>query len=313
MLDQICGGTVLNGGIPDYRDGVAVRRIVVIAALLLGKEVVCDAQVVKVEAYDRSGIVELLRECRAHSTGKIDDGEIVTVLEVAVLHSIHADENSYALDDEAWAWLNLGEPDNAIANDIRARQLWLAAGDARNAAKALHGIAIDQKDKGTFAEAQKSFEEALKEFRRIGATWDTASCSHNLGVLFWEEGKLALAGESLNEALRIQRAQNDKRGISFDLDGLGSVALSAGQLSSAKEMKEQALQGFREIGDKRGESIVLRSLGEILCLQGDLSAATEKYNQAMVLQKEISYKTGLAFSQRRPRGRRSCCHSGPTE
>lgn len=201
-----------------------------------------------------------------------------------------------ALDDEAWAWLNLGEPDNAIANDIRARQLWLAAGDARNAAKALHGIAIDQKDKGTFAEAQKSFAEALKEFRRIGATWDIASCSHNLGVLFWEEGKLALAGESLNESLRIQRAQNDKRGISFDLDGLGSVALSAGQLSSAKDMKEQALQGFREIGDKRGESIVLRSLGEILYLQGNLSAAAEKYNQAMVLQKEISYKTGLAFS-----------------
>ncbi len=66
-----------------------------------------------------------------------------------------------ALDREAWAWVNLGEPDKAIADDTRARELWLAAGDARNAAKALHGIAIDQKDKGDLPEAQKSFEEAL--------------------------------------------------------------------------------------------------------------------------------------------------------
>ncbi len=201
-----------------------------------------------------------------------------------------------AIDSEAWAWVNLGEPDKAIAEDTRARELWLAAGDAGNAAKALHGIAIYQKDKGDLSVARESFEEALKEFRRIGSNWDIASCSHNLGILFWEQGQLERAKESLEEALRIQRAQNDTRGVAFDLDGLGSVALSAGQLSSAKQMKEQALQGFREVGDKRGESIVLRSLGELLYQQGELAAATEDYNRAMVLQKNTSYKTGLGYS-----------------
>jgi eukaryotic-like serine/threonine-protein kinase len=201
-----------------------------------------------------------------------------------------------AIDSEAWAWNNLGEPDKAIADDTRARELWLAAGDTRNAAKALHGIAIDQKDKGDLVEARKSFEEALKEFRRVGANWDIASCSHNLGLLFAEQGELELAKSYLEEALRIQRSQNDKRGVSSDLDDLGNVALSSGELSSAKQLKEEALQGFRDIGDKRGESITLVNLGEVLYQQGNLNAATEEYDQAMVLQKEVSRKTGLAYS-----------------
>jgi len=111
-----------------------------------------------------------------------------------------------ALDREAWAWVNLGEPDQAIADDTRARELWLAAGDTRNAAKALHGIAIDQKDKGDLPEAQKSFEEALREFHRIGASWDIASCSNNLGILFSEQGDL----EHAREHMRRQGVDPDK-------------------------------------------------------------------------------------------------------
>lgn len=201
-----------------------------------------------------------------------------------------------AIDREAWAWLNLGEPDKAIANDTRARELWLAAGDRRNAAKALHGIGIDQKDEGDLPDARKSFEEALKEFRLIGANWDIASCSHNLGLLFSEQGELELARTYLEEALHIQRSQNDKRGVSSDLDDLGTVALSSGDLVSAKQMKEEALQGFRDIGDKRGESDLLLNLGEVLYQRGELAASAEKYDQAMVVQKEISYNSGLAYS-----------------
>lgn len=201
-----------------------------------------------------------------------------------------------ALDKEAWAWLNLGEPDKGIANDLRARELWLTAGDARNAAKALHGIAIDQKDKGDLPEARKSFEEALTEFRRIGANWDIASCSHNLGLLYLELGQPELARERLEEALRIQGAQNDKRGVSSDLDGLGEVALASGQIASAREMQESALQGFREIGDKRGESIVLLNAGRARYEQGELSTAAEDYDRAMTLQKGIAYKRGLGIA-----------------
>jgi len=201
-----------------------------------------------------------------------------------------------ALVEEAWTWINLGEPEKAIADYTRARELWLAAGDTYSAARALHGIAIAQKDSGVLPEARKSYEEALKEFRLVGANASIASCSHNLGILFFEQGQLDLAKERLEEALRIQSAQNDKRAVSSDLDDLGNVIMLMGQLSSAKHMKEQALQGFRDVGDKRGESISGLNLADILYRQGELSAATEGYNRAIVLQKEISYERGLAAS-----------------
>ncbi len=201
-----------------------------------------------------------------------------------------------AIDNEAWAWVNLGEPDKAIADDTRARDLWLAAGDARHAAVALHGIAQYQSDKGDLQGARKSYEEALTEFRRIGANWDVASCSHNLGLAFFEQGDLEQARRHLQDALRIQRDLKDERGVSADLDDLGSVAMSAGDLPAAKQMNEESLRGFREIGDKRGQSITLVNLGEVLYHQGDLAGAAEKYGQAMAIQKELSFKTGLAFS-----------------
>jgi eukaryotic-like serine/threonine-protein kinase len=201
-----------------------------------------------------------------------------------------------ALNRESWPWLNLGEADKSVEDNTRARELWLAAGDAHNAAKALHGIAIAQDEKGDLSAARKSFEEALKEFRRVGANWDIASCSHNLGVLLLEQGQVDLAREHLEEALSIQRDQNDKRGVSADLDDLGSVALSAGELPLARRLKEEALQGFREIGDKRAESISLQSLGEVLYQQGDLPAAAQNYKRALELQKGISYKVGQAYS-----------------
>lgn len=201
-----------------------------------------------------------------------------------------------ALDRESWAWSNLGELNKAIADEVEARELYASAGDTYEAAIATHGIGIFRQHKGDFAEARKSFESALTEFRRSSAQWDIASCSNHLGELFQETGDLAQARAHLEEALRIQRSLGDKRGVAADLDNLSNVELSVGRLPAARKMKEEALQKFREIGDKRGESITLINLGEVLYQQGDLSAAQEQYQQAIATGKDISHKTGLAYS-----------------
>jgi DNA-binding winged helix-turn-helix (wHTH) protein/tetratricopeptide (TPR) repeat protein/TolB-like protein len=201
-----------------------------------------------------------------------------------------------ALERESWAWSNLGEQDKAIADEVEARELYVSAGDTYEAAKALHGTAMFEKNEGKFADSRKAFEEALAEFRRVGAQWDIASCSHNFGILYQEMGDLDQARAHLEEALRIQRSLNDKRGVAADLDDLSNVELSAGRLSSAKQMKEQAVETFLELGDKRGESIALVNLGEVLYQRGELASAKEKYSEAMAFQQEIAHKTGLAYS-----------------
>jgi eukaryotic-like serine/threonine-protein kinase len=200
------------------------------------------------------------------------------------------------LTSESWAWSNLGEFDKAIDDETQARELYSVAGNAHEAAVAMLGVGMFRQSKGDFAEARKSYELALAEFKRSGAQWNIASCSNHLGLLSQETGDLDQAGFYFQEALKIQRSLNDKRGVASDLDNLSSVEMSLGKLAAAQEMKQEALQDFHEIGDKHGESITLLNLGELLYQRGNLAAAKEKYQQAIAMNREISHKTGLAYS-----------------
>jgi tetratricopeptide (TPR) repeat protein/TolB-like protein len=184
---------------------------------------------------------------------------------------------------DGWASQQLGDPERAFISYSKARELWLEGGNARAAAAALHGIAIVQRDRGDFLAARKSFEEAIAQFRKIGAVGDLASCVHNLGVLLTYQGNLREAKLQYEEALRIQREINDERGVASDLDDLGNVLMGTGDLPGADRMKEQALHIFRRLNNKFGEEITLLNLGEVALAQGQFASAREKFNQAMAL------------------------------
>jgi len=201
-----------------------------------------------------------------------------------------------ALGVESWAWMNLGYVDKAIEDDRRAHDLNAAAGDTHAAAQNLHGIGAYQEHQGDYAEARKSLEAAIAEFRRDGAQWDIASCSVHLGELAYDTGDLEQARSYFEEALRIQRSLNDLRGVSSDLDNVGNIDLGTGRLALAQQMKEEALRGYQQIGDRRGAAIVLFNLGQVLYQRGDLSGAEQSYQQAIQLQRAISHKGGLAYS-----------------
>ncbi len=201
-----------------------------------------------------------------------------------------------ALNADSWARLNLGEIDQSIAEETRVRELRIAAGDNYGAAAALHSLGDRLRYKGDFPAARKAMEEALLEFRRLGAQWAIASCSHNLGMLLTNQNDLQPASAYIEEALAIQRLLDDKRGVASDLDDLSNVLLGLGQLSRAKQMKLEALQDFRDLGDKRGESITLLNLGEVLLQQGDLAAAKQNYEQSKAIKEQLGFKSGIGYA-----------------
>ena len=84
------------------------------------------------------------------------------------------------------------------------------------------GIAIYQRNKGDLSESQKSFAAALLEFRRIGANWDIASCSHNLAMLLQEQGDLEGARQRMKE-LPIKRGQIYNAAFQMSLRKYGSM------------------------------------------------------------------------------------------
>ncbi len=185
-----------------------------------------------------------------------------------------------------WAWLQLGDPERAFTSYSEARKLWLQAGNARAAASALHGIAAVQRDRGDFLAARKAFEEAIDQFRKIGAVGDLASCVHNLGVLLTYQGHMREARLQYEEALRIQREIKDERGVASDLDDLGNVLESTGDLEGAARMKEQAVEIFHRLDNKFGEAIAVLNLGEVALVEGKLALAKERFDQALALMNE---------------------------
>ncbi|HKV24022.1 MAG TPA: tetratricopeptide repeat protein [Candidatus Acidoferrum sp.] len=201
-----------------------------------------------------------------------------------------------ALNAESWTWRNLGEIDKSIDDELAARKIWLASGDAHAAAVALHALGDHHAVKGDYLVARKSLEEALVEFRRLGAQWDIASCSHNLGVMLTEQSELGPAKTHLEEALAIQRNLKDTRGMAADLDDLSNVLLSLGQLSKARQMKEEAIKDFREAGDQRSEAIALLNMGEVLYQQGDLAGANQLFEQSKAMKEKLGNKSGVAFA-----------------
>ena len=201
-----------------------------------------------------------------------------------------------ALTSESWAWSNLGEFDKAIADETRARDRFTAAGNSREAAIALLGIGMFQDHEGKLAEAQKALEEALAEFRRLGAQWNIASCSHKLAEVLQDEGDLEQARRYLGESLQIDRSVKDTRAMASNLDDLGSIELSLGHLASAQRMKEEAIEDFTAAGDKRGLSIAFLNLGEVLYQKGELPAARERCQQAIANERENFLKSSLAYS-----------------
>lgn len=201
-----------------------------------------------------------------------------------------------ALNTEAWAFSRMGAEDKALAALSRALQLTTQSGNRRAAASVRHGIAISQYNQGKFSQAQKSYVEALEEFRSLGATWDVASCSHNLGILLFDQGELATSKKYLEDALRIQREINDDRGVASDLDDLGNVIESMGDLSGALRMKQEAVQLFHRTGDRKGEAITLGAIGAIQLKQGNIVEARKSYEQSLEIKQKNGDSRGQAYA-----------------
>ena len=191
---------------------------------------------------------------------------------------------------EAMASNYLGDLDRAMANYAQARKLWIAGGNPRSAAAALHGIAVIQCNKGNFIESHRSFEAALAELRKLGAMRELASCTHNLGVLFTYQGDLQQAKQQFEEALRMQRETRDDRGVASDLDDLGNVLMDLGDLAGAMRVKQEAREVFHRLGNKFGESVTLVNMGEVSFAQGQLAAARSLFEQSSAISQQTGEK-----------------------
>jgi tetratricopeptide (TPR) repeat protein/TolB-like protein len=200
-----------------------------------------------------------------------------------------------ALQLEAHAVEHLGDSATTAQLARQARELYVAAGDGRGAARCLLVQGDVLYDQGDYPGAKALYESALPEFRKIGAQKSVRSTLERIGNVFYSIGKLQEAKRYYEQTLHFDQEFNDPGGVASDYGNLANTLDGLGDLPGSLKMQHQALDAFNSVGNRRGAADTLNNLGIVQIEMGDLDEARKSYEQCLAMTKEMSYLRGQPF------------------
>lgn len=191
----------------------------------------------------------------------------------------------------------VGKPAEAISACEVAVEIFDAAGDRGNAARALNNIAVVHMEQGDMAGARKNYEASLATVREIGDKKSEGMALNNLAGVLRAQADLAGSRRMLEQAMSVFHESGDSRGVAGALDNIGTVLVDEGELKAARKKYEESLIIAREMGNKSLTAYALYLLGEVGVYQGQLSAARRNYDQALAIRKEMGDPRTVAEAQ----------------
>lgn len=195
---------------------------------------------------------------------------------------------------QAWASVNLGQLDQAMALANESEKLFASADDRRGAALAATLKAIVLERMGDLVEGKRLYEESLAIYREIGNKYGVATELLNIAISLRMFGKLAAARKMIEESLETYRAIGHQDGVANAKNELGNILLALGNPTQARELYDQSLELCREIGDRSKTAEALAGLGEVRRAEGDLEGARKYEKQALALYEESGDKQRVA-------------------
>ena len=135
-------------------------------------------------------------------------------------------------------------------------------------ASQLKATALAEYQKGNFAEAAQTFEQAREAYHAEGDSALAAEMQSNLGVALRAAKDHPRAIAAVEAAIAEFRSLGDGRRLALALGNLGSVLLESGDLNRAADVLNESLTVLDPQTDKQARSEVLRVLGEVRLKQG---------------------------------------------
>jgi len=200
-----------------------------------------------------------------------------------------------AQTEKSWAMRRLGRTDEAITTLLGAKRIFFEAGDIQGVGYALRLAGGAQQERGEFAEAERSYQEAIAIFRRIGDRRALAMSINGLAVAHYESGDLRGAKVLDEQYLEIEREVGSKINTAGALGNIANVEDALGNLAEARRLNEESLKIFAEVGDQRAMGTALGNLAILLYEQGDLEGARKKFDEALEIKRKIGYQRGIAY------------------
>jgi DNA-binding CsgD family transcriptional regulator len=129
-------------------------------------------------------------------------------------------------------------------------------------------------------------EDALRLWRALGQSEETARVLRGLATLRVEEGDTEGAAEALDEALRLLGDESASRELGAIYDDLGRLWLGRGDLDRAESLLMHGLSLASRDAHGAEEVLALVGLAELSILSGEVSAGVARLDVALALLRE---------------------------
>ncbi len=192
---------------------------------------------------------------------------------IALAHAYSALDGGY---------LDIGQPDKAVFEE-RAAKIFHSLGAARSAAVAEMNLGVKAYALGRWREATELYENALKEFERVGDTTQAALAAANLGEVLISRQLLDVAEAVLKEADATLRASGYRLAAMFTEMQLARVAIEKGDLSRALDTLTGLVEEARESGEVGYAFEAWINLASALTRSGQADRALVELEQAAEL------------------------------
>ncbi|MDS0136668.1 MULTISPECIES: BTAD domain-containing putative transcriptional regulator [unclassified Amycolatopsis] len=173
-----------------------------------------------------------------------------------------------------------------------------AAGNTRGEAILLAQLGQLRYEQDRFADARRSFTDAVERFRDLQDPRGEAGALTALGLACRDQGYLPEAGHFLAQAAAVCRSLDDERATGHCERLTGSVHLERGDFAAADRALAAALAAYRRAGSERGEALTLRTIGLTHLGRGRLTEAEETFTRALALFRRLGDPKLVSFCLR---------------
>ncbi len=151
--------------------------------------------------------------------------------------------------------------------------------------------------KGDYEQAEKKFQDALKQFTQDNNIKGVAESETYLGIGLQYQNKLKKAKEHFERALKLHEELDYKPGISRNYTNLGNLSLLIDKdFEKSIELHQKALEIAREAQDLPGESRALTNIGYVKFRQQKLEQALTELEKALEIANKANYENTKAIA-----------------
>ncbi|MEP6661154.1 MAG: adenylate/guanylate cyclase domain-containing protein [Acidimicrobiales bacterium] len=179
-----------------------------------------------------------------------------------------------------WAYLSLGQPDQAQMGELSLR-LYLELGDLEGQGKVMNTMGASAYFRGDWDEAVRWYNGAREIGLRTGNHVQAAISGMNLGEILVNQGRFDDAEPMLLDSIRIFRATGYPDGKALAETYLGRLLLARGDMEAAVHCLDDARQAFESIGIPGGALEATIPLAECHVRFGDPATALRLIDEAL--------------------------------